>query len=156
LVHDIEACAAISSGVALKPAKESIGERAMLDHIGITVTDFERSKAFYEKALAPLAITLMKEVSAAQTGANAHAGFGKDGKPFFWIGTGSRPSGPLHIALVAPRRSDVDAFHRAAMDAGGTDRGSPGLRPQYHPDYFGAFVLDPDGNNIEAVCHKPK
>ena len=128
----------------------------MLDHIGISVMDFARSKAFYEKALAPLSISLMKELSAAQSGAHAHAGFGSDGKPFFWIATGSRASGPLHIAFGAPRRSDVEAFYRAAMDAGGTDNGSPGPRPQYHANYFGAFVLDPDGNNIEAVCHNPK
>ena len=95
----------------------------MLDHIGISVADFERSKAFYSKALAPLSIALMMEVSAAQSGASAHAGFGNDGKPFFWIGTGARPSGRVHIAFVAPRRSDVEAFYRAAMDAGGTDNG---------------------------------
>jgi catechol 2,3-dioxygenase-like lactoylglutathione lyase family enzyme len=128
----------------------------MLDHIGISVADFERSRVFYSKALAPLSIALVMEVSAAQSGAGAHAGFGKDGKPFFWIGTGIRPSGRAHIAFVAPRRSDVAAFYRAAMDAGGADNGAPGPRPQYHPSYFGAFVLDPDGNNIEAVCHKPE
>jgi len=128
----------------------------VLDHIGISVTDFERSKAFYERALAALSIGLIREVSAAESGANAHAGFGKDGKPFFWIGTGKRASGPVPIALVASRRSDVAAFYRAAMEAGGRDNGSPGLRPHYHPNYFGAFVLDPDGNNIEAVCHKPE
>ena len=128
----------------------------MLDHIGISVADFERSTAFYTKALAPLSIALMMEVSAAQSGAGAHAGFGNDGKPFFWIGTGARPSGRIHIAFAAPRRSDVEAFYRAAIDAGGTDNGSPGPRPHYHASYFGAFVLDPDGNNIEAVCHKPE
>jgi len=128
----------------------------MLDHIGISVADFERSKVFYTKSLAPLSIALMKDVSAAQTGASAHAGFGKDGKPFFWIGTGNHASGHLHIAFIAPRRSDVEAFYRAAIDAGGTDNGSPSPRPQYHPSYFGAFVLDPDGNNVEAVCHKPE
>ena len=117
---------------------------------------FERSRVFYTKALAPLSIALVMEVSAAQSGAGAHAGFGKDGKPFFWIGTGARSSGRVHIAFVAPRRFDVEAFYRAAMNAGGTDHGSPGPRPQYHPSYFGAFVLDPDGNNIEAVCHKPE
>jgi len=126
----------------------------MLDHIGITVADFERSKAFYRKALAPLSITLLMEVSAAQSGANAHAGFGDEGKPFFWLGTGTRPSGPIHIAFVTSRRSDVEAFYRAATDAGGTDNGAPGPRPHYHPNYFGAFVLDPDGNNVEAVCHQ--
>jgi catechol 2,3-dioxygenase-like lactoylglutathione lyase family enzyme len=131
-------------------------QKIMMDHIGVNVMDFARSKAFYEKALAPLSIALLKEISAAQSGANAHAGFGSDGKPFFWIGTGIRASGPLHIAFVTPRRSDVEAFHRAAMAAGGTDNGSPGPRPQYHANYFGAFVLDPDGNNVEAVCHNPQ
>jgi catechol 2,3-dioxygenase-like lactoylglutathione lyase family enzyme len=136
--------------------QRSSRQKIMLDHIGISVIDFARSKAFYEKALAPLSIALMKEVSAAQSGANAHAGFGSDGKPFFWIGTGMRTSGPLHFAFVAARRSGVEEFYRAAVAAGGTDNGSPGPRPQYHSNYFGAFVLDPDGNNVEAVCHKPK
>ena len=126
----------------------------MLDHVGICSANLERSQDFYTKALAPLSIELLMELTAEQTGANAHAGFGRDGKPFFWIGTGPRPSGPVHIAFVALRRFDVEAFYRAAMDAGGTDNGSPGLRPQYHPNYFGAFVLDPDGNNVEAVCHE--
>ena len=128
----------------------------MLDHIGISVVDLERTKVFYTKALAPLSIELLMELTAEQTGANAHAGFGRDGKPFFWIGNAPRPSAPVHIAFAALRRVDVEAFYRAALDAGGTDNGAPGLRPQYHPNYFGAFVLDPDGNNVEAVCHEPK
>src|ERR1700719_2251898 len=94
--------------------QRSSRQKIMLDHIGISVIDFARSKAFYEKALAPLSVALMKEVSSAQSGANAHAGFGSDGKPFFWIGTGIRASGPVHIAFVAPRRSAVEAFYRAA------------------------------------------
>jgi catechol 2,3-dioxygenase-like lactoylglutathione lyase family enzyme len=128
----------------------------MFDHIGISVTDFSRSKDFYKKALTPLSIFLVLEISAAQSGKHAHAGFGKDGKPFFWISAGSAPSGPAHIAFGAPLRSDVEAFYRAALAAGARDNGPPGPRPQYHADYFGAFVLDPDGNNIEAVCHKGK
>jgi catechol 2,3-dioxygenase-like lactoylglutathione lyase family enzyme len=128
----------------------------MLDHLGLTVTDLARSKAFYKMALAPLAITLIKELSAEETGAHAHAGFGQEGKPFFWIGEGAHTAGPVHIAFVASRRSDVEAFHRAAVGAGGWDNGAPGPRPHYHPNYFGAFALDPDGNNIEAVCHKPE
>jgi len=126
----------------------------MIDHVGISVTDFERSKSFYAQALAPLSIALMSEISAAQSGTHAFAGFGKGGKPFFWIGAGPAPASRVHIAFVAARRSDVAAFYRAAIDAGGTDNGPPGPRPHYHADYFGAFVLDPDGNNIEAVCHK--
>ncbi|MGF1608309.1 MAG: VOC family protein [Kiloniellales bacterium] len=127
----------------------------MIDHTGFAVSDFEHSKAFYAEALKPLSISLIMEVTAEQTGGDAHAGFGKDGKPFFWIGAG-QPSGPMHIALTAPSRAEVDAFHRAALAAGGKDNGAPGLRPHYHPDYYGAFVLDPDGNNIEAVCHRPE
>ena len=127
----------------------------MLDHVGLTVTELSRSKAFYKKALEPLAIALIKEVSAQDSGAHAHAGFGTDGKPFFWIGEGARTAGPVHVAFVAKSRIEVEAFYRAALAAGGRDNGSPGPRPHYHANYFGAFVLDPDANNIEAVCHKP-
>jgi catechol 2,3-dioxygenase-like lactoylglutathione lyase family enzyme len=127
----------------------------MLDHVGVVATDLERSKAFYLNALAPLAIGLVMELSAEQTGDQAHAGFGVGDKPFFWIGGGRLRSGPAHIAFHAPTRAAVDAFHRAALASGGKDNGAPGLRPHYHADYYGAFVLDPDGNNIEAVCHEP-
>ena len=126
----------------------------MLDHIGLAVADMERSKAFYEAALKPLGIGLVMEVTAAQTGGEAHAGFGAEGKPFFWIGTGAKPKGGAHVAFTARERAQVEAFHRTAMGAGGRDNGPPGLRPHYHPNYYGAFVLDPDGNNIEAVCHR--
>jgi catechol 2,3-dioxygenase-like lactoylglutathione lyase family enzyme len=112
-----------------------------------------KSKAFYIKALGPLSISLVMEVTAEQTGDGAHAGFGRDGKPFFWIGSGGGPSGPAHFAFTAKSRDEVVAFHRAALAAGGRDNGPPGLRPHYHASYYGAFVLDPDGNNIEAVCH---
>ena len=81
-------------------------------------------------------------------------GFGVGGKPDFWIAQGGAGN-PVHVALVSPDRATVDAFHRAAVSAGGRDNGAPGLRPQYHPNYYGAFVFDPDGNNIEAVCHAP-
>ena len=127
----------------------------MLDHIGFSVADFERSKAFYVKALDPIGIALLFELTAAETGAGAHAGFGAEGKAFFWIGTGDKPKGGAHVAFAAKSRSEVDAFFSAALNAGGRDNGAPGLRPQYHANYYGAFVLDPDGNNIEAVCHKP-
>ena len=126
----------------------------MLDHIGFPVSDYARAKAFYEKALAPLAITLIMEVTPEQTGSGAAAGFGAAGKPFFWIGEG-KPASRIHVALTAKSRADVDAFYRAAIEAGGTDNGAPGVRPHYHPDYYGAFVLDADGYNIEAVCHSP-
>lgn len=125
----------------------------MLDHIGYAVTDIERSKKFYLAALAPLAITIIMEVTAEQTGKDAHAGFGANGKPFFWVGTGAGQAGPVHVAFTATSRAQVDAFYEAAIAAGGRDNGAPGIRAHYHSDYYGAFVLDPDGNNIEAVCH---
>jgi catechol 2,3-dioxygenase-like lactoylglutathione lyase family enzyme len=127
----------------------------MFDHIGFGVTDFTRSRAFYVRALAPLGITTLREVTAAQTGGSARAGFGAGGRAFFWIGTGRALTGRLHVAFAAKDRATVDAFHRAAIEAGGTDNGPPGLRPHYHPDYYGAFVLDPDGHNVEAVCRRP-
>ena len=126
----------------------------MLDHIGLAVTDFERSKSFFIEALAPLDIALLMEATAEQTGSDAHAGFGVDGKPFFWIGNGKRPVGALHVAFTAASRSQVDAFYQAALLAGGRDNGGPGLRPHYHPNHYAAFILDPDGNNIEAVCRR--
>jgi catechol 2,3-dioxygenase-like lactoylglutathione lyase family enzyme len=127
----------------------------MLDHIGFSVSDFNRSKAFYASALKPLGLSIVMEVTTAETGGEAGAGFGADGKPYFWIGTGEKPKGGIHAAFTASSRAEVDAFHQAALAAGGRDNGVPGLRPHYHPNYYGAFVLDPDGNNIEAVCHKP-
>ena len=127
----------------------------MLDHIGLAVADMSRSKVFYEAALKPLGIGLVMEVTAAETGADAHAGFGAEGKPFFWIGTGAKPKGGTHLAFTAQTRAEVEAFYRAALAAGGRDNGGPALRPHYHPNYYGAFVFDPDGNNVEAVCHRP-
>jgi catechol 2,3-dioxygenase-like lactoylglutathione lyase family enzyme len=126
----------------------------MMDHIGLAVADFKRSKSFFVNALAPLDITLIMEVTAEQTGGDAHAGFGAERKAFFWIGNGKKPTSGVHVAFAAKSRSQVDAFHQAAMTAGGRDNGPPGLRPQYHPNYYGAFILDADGNNIEAVCHQ--
>ncbi len=125
----------------------------MIDHTGVGVSDFERSKAFYETALAPLGYQLILEISSAETGGFAGAGFGIPPKPDFWIGSGAPQVPPVHIALRADTRAEVDAFYRAAIAAGGRDNGAPGLRPHYHPTYYGAFVLDPDGHNIEAVCH---
>jgi catechol 2,3-dioxygenase-like lactoylglutathione lyase family enzyme len=127
----------------------------MFDHIGFAVSNMERSKAFYVDALKPLGIVVVKEVTAEQTGADAHAGFGNENKALFWIGGGTKPKGGTHVAFAAPTRADVDSFYRAALSAGGRDNGPPGLRPQYHPDYYGAFVFDPDGNNIEAACRTP-
>lgn len=129
----------------------------MIDHVGFAVADAERSKRFYEQALAPLGITLIMSVTPEQTesGGTAH-GFGSDGKPYFWVGDNERVGEGTHVAFEAASRADVDAFYRAALDAGGRDNGAPGIRPHYHPNYYGAFVYDPDGINIEAVCHRPE
>lgn len=122
----------------------------MLDHIGIRVTDCQRSRTFYEQTLRPLGYTLRLEFDGEA------AGFGADEHPDFWIGRGGSGPGMAHVAFASPDRATVTAFYQAALAAGGTDNGGPGLRPQYHPDYYAAFVLDPDGNNIEAVCHRPE
>ena len=129
----------------------------MLDHVGFAVADAERSRVFYEAALAPLGIGLIMSVSPEQTesGGTAH-GFGADGKPYFWFGDNERVGEGTHVAFAAKSRAEVDAFYKAALAAGGRDNGAPGLRPQYHPNYYGAFVLDPDGLNIEAVSHRPE
>jgi catechol 2,3-dioxygenase-like lactoylglutathione lyase family enzyme len=119
----------------------------MLDHVGIRVSDFARSKRFYEEALSPLGYELIIEPR------HGAAGLGRSGKPDFWIGQGE-PGHPVHVAFAAADRATVKAFHEAAVAAGGRDNGRPGLRPEYHPTYYAAYVLDLDGNNIEAVCHK--
>jgi catechol 2,3-dioxygenase-like lactoylglutathione lyase family enzyme len=126
----------------------------MIDHVGFPVSDYERSKTFYVKALAPLGHALLMEVDQVENNHRA-AGFGRNGKPDFWIGDEGGLGGVLHVAIVADDRAMVDAFHRAAIAAGGVDNGPPGLRPHYHPDYYAAFVRDPDGHNVEAVCHLP-
>ena len=122
----------------------------MIDHTSVGVSDFERSKQFYVAALAPLGYQLLKEFPGSA------AGFGVDGKPDFWIGQGEVNTPPVHVAFRANSRDKVVAFYEAALKAGGRDNGAPGLRPHYHPNYYGAFVLDPDGHNIEAVCHTPE
>jgi catechol 2,3-dioxygenase-like lactoylglutathione lyase family enzyme len=120
----------------------------VIDHINIGAADVATSRAFYERALAPLGYAVIFDMPDG-------VGMGKDGKPDFFVS--NRPSSaPLHIAFAAPDRATVDAFHRAALEAGGRDNGAPGLRPQYHPTYYGAFALDPEGNNVEAVCHRPE
>jgi catechol 2,3-dioxygenase-like lactoylglutathione lyase family enzyme len=120
----------------------------VLDHVGFGVSDYERSKAFYLEALAPLEIQLIKEPSERA------AGFGRNGKPFFWLEATRPPVTQVHVAFACDSRDLVDAFHEAALGAGGIDNGAPGPRPIYHEHYYGAYVLDPDGNNIEAVCHR--
>jgi catechol 2,3-dioxygenase-like lactoylglutathione lyase family enzyme len=124
----------------------------MIDHVGFPVSDFVKSKAFYDAALAPLGIKPIMEVTPEMSGGGQFVGYG-DSRPFFWIGTGERIAENVHVAFAAPSRAVVEAFHAAALSAGGSDNGAPGLRPHYHPNYYGAFVRDPDGNNIEAVFH---
>jgi catechol 2,3-dioxygenase-like lactoylglutathione lyase family enzyme len=126
----------------------------VIDHVGFPVSDYQRSKAFYIDALAPLGYRLVTEVQQDENDSPA-AGFGANGKPDFWIGGEGGLNGVLHVAIVVNERRVVDAFHRAALAAGARDHGAPGLRPHYHPHYYAAFVLDPDGHNIEAVCHAP-
>ncbi len=127
----------------------------MLDHIGFSVADIAVSRRFYNQVLATLGATLVMEVTDEMSGGHgAHLGYGTPDNPFFWIGSGGAAATGVHVAFVAPDRAAVDAFHRAALAAGGRDNGAPGLRPHYHATYYAAFVLDPDGNNIEAVCHK--
>lgn len=125
----------------------------MIDHIKIAVSDFARSKAFYVAALAPIGYQLLMEVPGELTGGQDAAGFGVPPKPDFWIGAGGPNVPPIHVAFRVSSRALVDAFYAAAMSAGATDNGPPGLRLHYHPNYYGAFVRDPDGHNIEAVCH---
>jgi catechol 2,3-dioxygenase-like lactoylglutathione lyase family enzyme len=127
----------------------------MFDHVGFSVSDYAKSVAFYTKALAPLDVTLKFEVTREMSGDGAYAGFGVE-RPQFWIGEGKNIVKSLHVAFAAKDRATVDTFYKAAIAAGGKDNGPPGLRPIYHPDYYGAFVLDPDGNNVEAVCHLPE
>lgn len=124
----------------------------MIDHTGILVRDWARSKAFYDAAFAPLGYSMIAEVPTEHTGGVRVGGYGKD-KPDFWL-TESPDVGPgRHYAFKAASRAEVDAFYAAAMAHGGSDNGAPGPRPEYHDHYYGGFVLDPDGNNVEAVYH---
>ena len=128
----------------------------MLDHIGFSVSNMKVSRIFYERVLKPLGIAPLMEVTPEMTGtSDSHVGFGA-GRSFFWIGTGGKVSVATHVAFATESRKVVDEFYAAAIAAGGRDNGKPGVRPHYHENYYGAFVLDPDGNNIEAVCHAPK
>ena len=129
----------------------------IIDHVGCNVSDYARAKAFYDKAFAPLGISLLMEFGPI-------GGYGRDGKPDFWIVAGpsrfQKPEQlkvitPIHVCLRARSRAEVDAFYQAALAAGGKDNGPPGIRAEYHANYYGAFVLDPDGHNVEAVFHGP-
>jgi len=121
----------------------------VIDHLGLDVRDVAASRAFYEKALEPLGITVMADYPM-------YVGFGEGKAPYFWLAERDPTSQGVHVAFHCKQRAVVDSFYEAAIGAGGTDNGPPGLREIYHPTYYGAFVLDPDGNNIEAVCHKPE
>jgi len=121
----------------------------MLDHVTIGVADIERSKQFYDQALLPLEITRLYGEG------ERFAGYGIRPKAFFWIGRRDEAQTGAHIAFAAKDRETVERFYAAAIAAGGRDNGRPGVRRHYHPNYYGAFVLDPDGHNIEAVCHAP-
>lgn len=128
----------------------------MIDHMGITVADFDRARAFYDAAFAPLGASLLYMVPAEYTNGVKVGGFGRE-RPVYWLHEGTPPADyHQHIAFTARNRAEVDAFYEAAIAAGGRDNGPPGLRPHYHANYYGAFVFDLDGNNIEAVCHAPE
>jgi catechol 2,3-dioxygenase-like lactoylglutathione lyase family enzyme len=120
----------------------------MFDHVGFGVTNLAKSKAFFLKALRPLGVAVAMEGSYG-------VGLGRNGTPSLWLSETKEKPAHLHIAIAASTRAEVDAFYQAALAAGGKDNGPPGLRPHYHPNYYGAFVIGPDGHNIEAVCHKP-
>ncbi len=124
----------------------------MIDHTGILVRDWAKSKAFYDAAFAPLGYSLLAEVPEQYTGGVKVGGYGK-AKPDFWLTENAEPGPGRHYAFVANSQAEVDAFYAAAMANGGTDNGGPGPRPHYHEHYYGAFVFDPDGNNVEAVFH---
>lgn len=129
----------------------------MIDHMGISVSDYAKSRAFYDAIMPTIGAACCMEVTAEETGGIYEgAGYGVGGKPSFWIGIGGALRGRLHVAFSAPDRASVDAFYAAAIKAGATDNGPPGIRAHYHPNYYGAFVLDPDGHNVEAVCHRPE
>ena len=125
----------------------------LIDHIGLAVSDSKASKAFYLACLKPLNIELVVELDGDDKG---WMGFGRGDSAEFWFGPDDKAQYPMHIAFRAENRAQVDAFYQAALAAGGRDNGASGLRAIYHPDYYGAFVLDPDGHNIEAVCHHPE
>jgi catechol 2,3-dioxygenase-like lactoylglutathione lyase family enzyme len=128
----------------------------VIDHFGLQVADYQQALRFYQAALAPLGISIVMQVTSKETGSYEGAGLGRGGKPDFWLSAGKHTTPSMHIAFVADNRAAVDRFYEAAIAAGGADNGPPGIRVHYHPNYYGAFVLDPEGHNIEAVCHKPE
>jgi len=118
----------------------------MIDHVGVRVQDFSKLLAFYREALAPIGYSVLMEFPDV-------AGLGAQGKPDLWIMKTDKTPHPTHVAISAAERGHIDAFHAAGLSAGGSDNGPAGLRPDYHPNYYAAFILDPEGNNIEVVCH---
>ncbi len=128
----------------------------MIDHTGVSVSNPKLSRNFYERALAPLGYTVLMEIPLQHTGGVVVLGLGVAPKPDFWVHEGTPQTPRVHIAFRATSRNQVDEFYAAALGAGGKDNGAPGPRPHYHANYYGAFVLDPDGHNIEAVCHDPE
>ena len=126
----------------------------MIDHLSVIVSNYEKSKTFYSQALTATGHSRLVELPAAHGGQGGSAGFCHEDGSDFWISEGSAVTTPIHIAFRVPSRAAVDAFYKAAIAAGGRDNGAPGLRPRYHLNYYGAFVLCPDGHNIEAVCHE--
>ncbi|MGI9307967.1 MAG: VOC family protein [Gammaproteobacteria bacterium] len=129
----------------------------MIDHLSTYATDFESTRAFYIAVLPPLGYELQEEMEIPDGDASKRraCAFGPDGKPLFWIIEAQQTYTPRHFAFAAPDRAAVAAFHTAGLAAGGKDFGEPGLRPVYHEHYYGSFLLDPDDNNVEAVCHTP-
>ncbi len=128
----------------------------MIDHTGIRVSDPKKSRVFYEKALASIGYKVLMEIPKEYTGGLVVLGYGVAPKADFWLSEGAPNKPPVHIAFRAESHKQVDDFHKAALAAGGKDNGKPGPRPHYHENYYGAFVLDPDGHNIEVVCHDPQ
>jgi catechol 2,3-dioxygenase-like lactoylglutathione lyase family enzyme len=131
------------------------GAQAMIDHTGLQVKTPAKSRTFYDAALAPLGYKMLMEIPKEYTGGKVVLGYGVAPKADFWMSEGTPNQPALHIAFRAENHGQVDAFYKAALAAGGTDNGAPGPRPHYHKDYYGAFVHDPDGHNIEVVCHTP-
>jgi len=124
-----------------------------IDHMGIGVSDISQAQAFYELLLRPLGITLLMNIATDPAGLKSRRlGFGSEGKPFFWLHDSPTPSQGAHIALIVQSRAAVDAFHAAGIAAGGQDNGAPGVRPHYHANYYAAYIMGPDGVNLEAVC----
>jgi catechol 2,3-dioxygenase-like lactoylglutathione lyase family enzyme len=131
-------------------------ELIMLAHVGLVVSDIEKSKQFYREALKPIGYEILHEHGMTPTRPAASAGFGEAPRADLWIYQGNPGNVTTHIAFQVGKRALVDAFYQAAIAGGGRDNGAPGLRPQYSQHYYGAFVLDPDGYNIEVVCREPE